>query len=487
MCVCSHGEEAAPPIPQDISPELRELIKGTLSNNVNERAAAARELNEMGHAAIPAIPFLIRLLGDETEPVKGLSPHDYAFSALKSIGKPALQPLLDHLADCSVSSHRSEISYLLAYLKDRRVVEALINLLDDKEADVRRSAARGLRLIPDLRALEPLLAKACDSDAEVRAAVASALGSINGPEAVDALISLLGDADKEVRESAASALYDAPDSCALMPLLARLHDENCNVRAKAAITLGRLKDARAIEPLLKLLHCDTNYRVRKYSAYAIGEIGDVGAVEALLLVFKNDSEEDVRRAAVSALGDIGDSRAVEPIIMELQEGMKFNEPLLYLKCHAMTIALGNLKDPRSLNILTKVLLDYKGAPDLRVRIAAALALGKLSDGRVAEPLVAVWKDEKDFLMVRCAAALALGNTCDRQRIDALNFVVNRSAILPWSIQAIERLGEIEELRAKNLLREILNHSEGVLHMAASIAVQKQELQQKLADESDGKF
>ena len=113
-----------------------------------ERASAACALGEMGTRAIPAIPFLIKTLGDDT-PVsqtecgngasrrlgsrnrsEKTSPGERAAQALAHIGRPAVEPLITVLKveDWRV---RDNAAWALGIISDPRTVEPLIAALRD--------------------------------------------------------------------------------------------------------------------------------------------------------------------------------------------------------------------------------------------------------------------------------------------------------------------------------------------------------------------
>jgi len=53
-------------IPSDTPAEIREQIEKLYSSDASVRLVAAERLGRMGERAIPAIPFLIEILGDDT-------------------------------------------------------------------------------------------------------------------------------------------------------------------------------------------------------------------------------------------------------------------------------------------------------------------------------------------------------------------------------------------------------------------------------------
>ena len=81
--------------------------------------------------------------------------------------------------------------------------------------------------------------------------------------------------------------------------------------------------------------------------------------------------------------------------------------------NAAAKALGNIGDPRAIDSLIATLSDKAAF----VRYAAAEALGKIGDQRAVDPLIEAAKDEDDF--VRKSAVTALGEIGDRRAFDVL--------------------------------------------------------------------
>lgn len=81
-------------IPSNIPYNVRKEIEGLYSSDSTERGYAAQQLGKMATLAVPAIPFLIEILGDSVAFVRG-----GAAEALGKIGKPAVEPLIAALKD----------------------------------------------------------------------------------------------------------------------------------------------------------------------------------------------------------------------------------------------------------------------------------------------------------------------------------------------------------------------------------------------------
>jgi HEAT repeat protein len=319
-------------ISSDIPADVRAEIEGLYAADAATRAQAASHLGKMGARAIPAIPFLVKLLGDEqkVELYPGAhttSPGQEARKALVKIGKPAVEHLLLALQDKDWLI-RSGAAWVLGEIKDKRAlepldklmrtdknivvvpyyaaealgkidIERLIAALRDEDSRIREIAAEGLGRLKDARAVEPLLSALLDKKKEVRRAAAEALGKIKSPKAVKPLIDALQDTDGYVREHAALALGEIKDPGAVAPLIAALQHKDWATRWKAAWALGEIKDARAVEPLIVALQ-DKKAEVRHRAAWALGEIKDRRAIKPLIPLL-DDEHVTVRMFAEEAL------------------------------------------------------------------------------------------------------------------------------------------------------------------------------------------
>ncbi|HXC93827.1 MAG TPA: HEAT repeat domain-containing protein [Geobacteraceae bacterium] len=129
-----------------------------------------------------------------------------------------------------------------------------------------------------------------------------------------------------------------------LPCLVRfLQDENEEVRNFAAVMLGDIGNRRAVEPLIKALS-DKDLNVSHSAAEALGKIGDRSALFPLIELLKGDFW--VQFSAISALGAMRDYRAV-PHLLEILNNEVLAEPVV--------LALGEIRDPRALYPLGKIL------------------------------------------------------------------------------------------------------------------------------------
>ncbi|MBI1923988.1 HEAT repeat domain-containing protein [Candidatus Poribacteria bacterium] len=125
------------------------------------------------------------------------------------------------------------------------------------------------------------------------------------------------------------------------------------------------------------------------------------------------------------------------------------------------IALGKLKDPRAIPVLTQVLQDRWSS---NVRCAAAEALGKIGNSQALPALITALQEDKS---ARAAIVEALGRIGDPQAIPALTTALQEAERESARAAIVEALGEIGDPQAIPVLTTALqNESEYIRHAAA---------------------
>ena len=227
-----NAKKAANPVNEN---ELSQWITALRIGTQPERLEATNKLGQLGENGKEAIPTLIDILGDPSEPVglnaayalgniidqESVSPlietlnHDseavrrHAAYALTSVGPSATLELIDSLTH--ESDHvRANVAYVLGEIGSSNSASALAKLLDDDSVVVRRNVVESLGIIPNSFDISvPTLVKALeDSDKQIRFTSVLSLARI-GPDAEDAIPALQGalkDEDRYVRGYAVEAL-----------------------------------------------------------------------------------------------------------------------------------------------------------------------------------------------------------------------------------------------------------------------------------------
>lgn len=272
-----------------------------------KQKAAAERLARAGPAAAPAVPALIKVLGqpivrvggDVMSPVPGFEDAITAAQrALRAIGPPTVPALVAALGQPSAAGDHA--AALLAEMNDARAVqplveaiggghefavrEALVRLtvrgvddavaarLADPDPRVRRAVVLVLIGRRDVRALPAIVEVLAKGERHQRWEAVGDLANLRPPDVRDRLLALLKDPDDWVRSEAASRLGDIGDRRDAPALIAVLRDPHERVRWGAARALGLLRDERARAPLQAALRAETNEGNRQTMAASIEAI-----------------------------------------------------------------------------------------------------------------------------------------------------------------------------------------------------------------------
>ncbi|MFL5594559.1 MAG: HEAT repeat domain-containing protein [Gemmatimonadaceae bacterium] len=277
---------------------------------------------------------------------------------------------------------------------DTGVVNALIERLQDENADVRRAAAHSLGNLKDSRAIPGLIGALKDPEPKVRAAAAEALAEFEDSRAIAPLVTLINDPSTDVKQSALDALSHFENGIPSAAVIRLLGDPDPEVRHKAAHLAGKLRDRSATPTLAKLVG-DPSVDVRQAAIEAIGELKDPTAASAVMPALA-DAKADVRQQAMNTLEELK-APIPEPTLIGLMR-----DPDADVRQQAAHLA-GERSIIGAIPTLRRMLEDPNGD----VRESAVDALGNIADGAAYEALrVALTsKDAK----VRRAAAEALGD------------------------------------------------------------------------------
>ncbi len=220
------------------------------------------------------------------------------------------------------------------------------------------------------------------------------------------------------RKYAASKLgHTLKDPKAVEPLIKVLQDktEHELIRAEAAFTLGLIGDKRAIEPLIEALN-DESYEVQIHVLRGLVKFKDKRIVKPLLAVTKS---EDPKKRAIAAKGLTVDTPEVVKTLVKLIK----EDPYFYSK-HKAVKALGEMrtKNEEAFQVLLEVLngkyveQEYDNSDRRLLRKSATIALGKIGDKRVVEPLIKILEEDVE---IDVQAAIALGNLGDKRALESL--------------------------------------------------------------------
>lgn len=306
------------------------------------------------------------------------------------------------------------------------VVDALIQMLEDRDTTVRKTSAKVLG------AGGPTTMKEVFNSAPTTLVV-QLFGSrreITQGKIINALISILGDSEGSVRLASANSL-------------ARLGE----TRWKDYVTgkqndierIGLLGDKRVINPLVRALDSNINdmaeYAARELRNRHKGHSDQV--VKALIHALGSPFPE-VRKSSIDSLASIVShtqlefDRIIDPLIIAVRDTdrrVRFSA----------TDTLLTFGDNRALSSLIERL---KNDSDARIRSEIAGRLRHFEDEQIADLLICVFEDDKDE-GVKESAAFSIASIGATQAVDPMIKALNDPdcAIAVSVINALGRLGD----------------------------------------------
>ncbi|MHC4944620.1 MAG: HEAT repeat domain-containing protein [Planctomycetota bacterium] len=290
------------------------------------------------------------------------------------LGPPIRSTLIE-----KVSGDRITNSYLvlsLGRLKDRAANAILLEYMDDKDTQIRRSAAiaLGATATPsDKDVVEGLIKKIeTDSDNIMRNFCYISLGMIGG-EAVETFLVQQLDAVKRAYLPYVGLAVGLTRNSEYGPKLFKKFTEikDLNTRGALALGLGLLKSKEAIGELRKALDAGGDPIYLSYCALALGMIGDTESVKRLTDAYVKSNDVELLYRTATALGLIGD----RSITKEMYALLDKSTPDIRRVSTAYN--LGLIGDQKAIDFLTKLVSSSN--ENSRLRAFALLGLGLLTD------------------------------------------------------------------------------------------------------------
>jgi HEAT repeat protein len=234
-------------------------------------------------------------------------------ATLLHLGAEVVTPLVRSLTAASDLSARRAYRDALVEL-DRVGVPLLEDMVGDERWFVVRNMVGILGEIRSADAIEHFSRTIEHSDARVRRETITALGKVGGEEAVPLLSKGLNDREPNLRASAALGLGLTRLPTAVMPLMKRLPEEtDAETVVEIVRALGRTGDPRAVPVLAERASAGgffsrTPAALRVEAVRALGEVGGEAA-RAVLQRLLRDRSEEVREAALKAVGAMPEAAA----------------------------------------------------------------------------------------------------------------------------------------------------------------------------------
>lgn len=224
--------------------------------------------------------------------------------------------------------------------------------------------------------------------------------------------------DKELKT--ALTLPDGQFEVAMRKILE--HGESPEILAQAALELGEARDAGAVPALVKAVN--RGGKVAREAAKALAKIGGEEAKAGIPAIYTQmqKTEELAKAEFAWALCTLGDDRGFAPLLEAV--GKRIITPKSLPEFDPDLIVRTGTTDK---------LIAMADSPDPMLKMYAAMELGFRTDGDIVTPLLKLVKDEN--LDVAEAAAISLGRTTDGRAGPALLAAMEAKPALRDSILA----------------------------------------------------
>ncbi|MFC1856011.1 HEAT repeat domain-containing protein [Thermodesulfobacteriota bacterium] len=200
-------------------------------------------------------------------------------------------------------------------------VETLIEELDSADGDRSEYIIAALGMIRNKKAVDKII-DVLKSDKGRRYVAAFALGQINDNKGTRALIEALDDVDAEVKRYAAISITKNPkgdksgaDKLDVVgELIKFLGRQDVSDKTFALSVIGELKDKRAVDAVIK----EVDGKFKEQALWALGKLKDERAVDVIVKKLSH-SDWKIRVAAARSLGSIHSEKAVAEIEKNLED------------------------------------------------------------------------------------------------------------------------------------------------------------------------
>lgn len=356
------------------------------------------------------------------------------------------------------------------HLKRSATVEEVRHLFgtlqrDHHDLNVLNSALRVL-IASGRAVVEPLVAMLSDREANLRMHAALALGELQAPEAAPVLVSALEDPDENVRFHAIEALGRIGAAESIDPLSKIAASDNFFLAFAAIDALSKTDDARVAPLMVTLLDQEL---LRPAAIETLAAIGDEDCVPALA-------------AALNTPGaDVGPiAAALVRIHSRYDDGLGAGSFIIETAARAIAadgraaLAAATAEGPNRAAIVT--VLGWAGAPAIDALVA--LVGEQTLHGALAESVAAIGSAAVTPLIqrleapapdARAAAADLLGRLGDRRAVPALQRTLD-DADAEVVAAAAGALGALGAATAVEALFELFAHPGAAVRRAAIAAV-----------------
>lgn len=197
-------------------------------------------------------------------------------------------------------------------------VATLIQLLRDRDTQVRRKAIALLTQCKDPKLFDQLFSSVQDASNMVRQSAAEVLDAISNPQVIKELLEALRDAEIWIQERVTETLGKTANANLINAILMLVKDEDERIRRQALDMLQHNHSEEAFHTLVQALQTDDVWS-QECAAEALAALGDKRAVPALVeMLQKGDTACSL--VAIRTLAALNDPHAVPALLAHLQKG-----------------------------------------------------------------------------------------------------------------------------------------------------------------------
>ena len=354
-------------------------------------------------------------------------------SAINSIGHPQMEAAISARLKSESPRVREAAARIAGYFGYASCLRQMVELCDDPETIVRRSAVESL------------------ANYDQRPAWSKILETVSG------------DFDPTVRAASARALARSQSDESLVALVAAARDANLWVRYFAVRSLGSRRLLHA-DVLAALAECATRDLATPVRIAAIEALGALGATAMLPVVtlLTQDPETEVATAAIAALGQFSAS-ATQSALLQTLSGMNLQRQRAALDAVArhgtandvtITSAVAAIAQDTRDDELRRHALRTLGAIGNAFAVDALVALG--GNGKLAGVVISVLAELDESRAAFLRGTLATGTERERQL-------------------AVDALARMRHGGAGPILAIALNDASPVIRLAAARAIGRLDL------------
>jgi HEAT repeat protein len=280
-------------------------------------------------------------------------------------------------------------------------ISALLPLVEDPDASVRREVELALEEMTDIRVLPGLVQFTADSEPDLRDRAVHALVNLHLPRPTGptAALAKLGNLINPWSDEYSDTVVEPDvlvDAAVVTALRARMSDSEDGIRRNTSRALGILRSEAAIPELLVAVGQDRDPEVRFEAVRALRKIGDASVGDRLVPML-NLNMDRVRNEIITTLGSLKYREAVPELTRIFEQG----RPGERGRTLALS-ALADIAEPAS----QPVFLSLKADKDVSIRLYANEGLARLGDSSLGIGMSADRLVEKNP-RVQTAQAFAL--------------------------------------------------------------------------------